>query len=230
MTGQGACQLRLFPLTGSTVLPGTFLPLNVFEERYRNLVADALAADRLVGMVQPRVPALDNFGPVGDSALRPDLYTIGGLGKITEWQREEDGRYLILLEGAGRFELLEELDMHRGYRRGQGRLLDEEGFTSHSARGIREALLRAVLDFGRQRDIALDEDVLATLPAWRLVNVLSVALPFEPAERQLLIETGDLAGRADVLISLLQMSGSQDDAHRTFDGDLTRPDHLARPN
>jgi Lon protease-like protein len=227
---RGAQQLGLFPLTGSAVLPGTFLPLNIFEERYRNLVADALAADRLIGMVQPRVPAGDNLGPVGDSSLRPELYRVGGIGKIAEWQREDDGRYLIVLEGMGRFELVEELDMHRGYRRARARRLDEENSAVPFDDGVREHLLEAVFDFGRTQDISLDEDVLAALPAWRLVNVLSVALPFEPAERQLLIETTGLAGRADVLIRLLDMSGSSAGLHRTLRGELERPDHQGRPN
>ena len=83
--------LPLFPLDGVVLLPGNFLPLNVFEQRYRNLVEDALAGERRIGMVQPR------RGDGGSSAAGEDagprLYTVGCAGRIARCERQPDGHY-----------------------------------------------------------------------------------------------------------------------------------------
>ena len=69
--------LPVFPLTGQLMLPGTFLPLNVFEPRYRNMVRDVMAGDRRIGMIQPSIPGLDNWGVPPLDLEDPDLYQIG---------------------------------------------------------------------------------------------------------------------------------------------------------
>ena len=77
-------QIRLFPLTGTLLLPGTFLPLNVFEPRYRELVADVMADDRRIGLIQPLTPAADNFGPSVVDPEQPPLYDVGCVGEVVE--------------------------------------------------------------------------------------------------------------------------------------------------
>jgi Lon protease-like protein len=208
-TSRRVSALPVFPLTGSLLLPGTFLPLNVFEQRYLNLVEDSLAGNRLVGMVQPYVPADDNSGPVPGAPERPRLYSVGCVGRIQSWRREADGRFLIVLEGESRFRALAELSLHRGYRRIQAKLLDEldveqladEGFDS-------DAILACALSYCQRFGIELDSDLLAALPGWRLVNALAAALPFRPEEKQLLLEADPRSERARVLVSLMEMAGS----------------------
>src|SRR5262245_16545128 len=94
--------LPVFPLTGSLLLPGNLLPLNVFEPRYRNMVADALAGEKQIGMIQPLVPRQDNWVDAAQQPDSPELYTVGCLGQIEEHEQQPDGRYLLLLRGVCR--------------------------------------------------------------------------------------------------------------------------------
>ena len=202
-----AAALPLFPLTGMLLLPGTFMPLNVFEQRYRNMVQDVLRGDRLIGMIQPLVPAADNFGPVGARSGEPDIYSVGCAGRIAEWERESDGRYLIVLEGERRFSVRNELTLHRGYRRVRARLLfDRDTDTGIDSR-VTAVLLGAALEYCRARRIGIDADVLGALPGSRLTNALAAALPFRPEEKQALLEAGGIEDRASILLQLFEMSG-----------------------
>ena len=92
-------RISIFPLPGAILLPGMQLPLHIFEPRYRALIGDALARDRLVGMVQPK-----GGGP------QPALFDVGCLGRIEDVEALEDGRYNIVLEGLQRFTIVRELD------------------------------------------------------------------------------------------------------------------------
>jgi len=210
-------RLPVFPLTGMLLLPGTYMPLNVFEQRYRNLVADVVEGDGLIGMIQPLRPAADNFGPQGDGSETPEIYQVGCAGEITEWQREPDGRYLIVLQGMRRFRILEELLLHRGYRRVRAHLLDEADEVGESDQDLIDRILPAALDYCRRYEIRVDEDVLAALPGWRLVNSLSAALPFRPEEKQALLESQTARSRGDVLLQLLQMSSGEAEVTRPFE-------------
>src|SRR5258707_12588199 len=86
--------LPIFPLTGSLFLPGNLLPLNIFEPRYRNLVADALEGERLVGMIQPLVPPLDNWVEAAQSTDDPESYSLGCIGRIDECEPPQGGPIL----------------------------------------------------------------------------------------------------------------------------------------
>ena len=106
--------LPLFPLPNVVLFPNVFLPLHIFEPRYREMVADALAGDRLIGMVLLR-PGWEH-----DYEGRPPVYPIGCSGVITHVERLADGRYNIVLRGLERFRIVEE-DHARRYRRAQRR-------------------------------------------------------------------------------------------------------------
>ena len=81
----------IFPLSGVLLLPRGCLPLNIFEERYLNMVSDALAADRMIGMIQPCNPR--------DGSGRPEVYRTGCAGRIVQFEETDDGRFLITLKG-----------------------------------------------------------------------------------------------------------------------------------
>ena len=103
-------RVRLFPLPNVVLFPSVFLPLHIFEARYREMVADAIAGDRMIGMVLLR-PGWEH-----DYEGRPPAYQIGSSGVITHFERLSDGRYNIILRGLERFRVLEE-DSSRIYRR-----------------------------------------------------------------------------------------------------------------
>src|ERR671919_828091 len=109
--------LPVFPLTGVLLLPGTILPLHIFEPRYRNMVEDALNGDKIFGMIQPFTPQQDNRPLPGAEKEAPDLYKIGCAGYIEKWEKFPDGRFFVQLRGVNRFRFEQELSLHRGYRR-----------------------------------------------------------------------------------------------------------------
>ncbi len=205
MRVENPADLPVFPLTGVLLLPGNYLPLNVFETRYRNLVEDVLERHRAIGMIQPRTPQPDPLGLA--TAARPDLYPVGCLGRIERCERQPDGRYHVVLKGVTRFRALEELAPRRGYRRVAA---DYEEFAADLAEpetGLDRARLLASVDgFSRDHGLEFDRDLLAALPATSLVNALSAALPFTPVERQALLEASSVAERQALLVSLMEMA------------------------
>lgn len=213
--GEMPVELPLFPLTGSLLLPGNWLPLNVFEPRYVEMVEDVMEGDGCIGMIQPVVPRQDNRpDPERPQPERPDLYQVGCAGRIARCEAQDDGRYLILLKGLSRFRVVEELPMEHPYRRVRA---DYAEFTSDLAEPEAlldpDPILAALREFARQRELEFDLQRLETLPGVTLLNGLSVALPFSPGEKQALLEAPDLGERRDLLLSLMGMGFTGDDEH-----------------
>ena len=92
--------IPLFPLAGALLLPFSQRPLNIFEPRYIQMVDDALAGNRLIGLIQPEDASEES--PRG----RAPLQQIGTVGRLTHWEEHGDGKYFIILEGVSRFELV----------------------------------------------------------------------------------------------------------------------------
>ena len=198
--------LPVFPLTGMLLLPGMRLPLHVFEPRYRNMVEDALSADKHIGMIQPMVPRQDNSPDPRVPLDQPELYPVGCVGEIEEYRKLEDGRYLLTLVGVSRFRFSEELPLLRGYRRV---LADYRGYQADDAEALEaldnRALLEALKAYGDQYSVAFDVNRLNGLPSALLVNGLAMSLPFRPAEKQALLEALTLADRQKLVLSLMGM-------------------------
>jgi hypothetical protein len=198
--------IPVFPLTGSLLLPGTLLPLNVFEPRYRNMVADALESERHIGMIQPFVPQQDNWPALEPPAESPELYTVGCAGRIERSEAQPDGRYEIVLRGICRFRIREELPCSRGYRRVAADYGDFGADVAEPAAVLDPArLLSAVHRFGTAHGFEFDFDLLAALPGISLLNGLAVALPFRPEEKQALLEAPGPAEREELLLALKGM-------------------------
>ncbi|HEX2252121.1 MAG TPA: LON peptidase substrate-binding domain-containing protein [Thermoanaerobaculia bacterium] len=201
--------LPLFPLTGSLLLPGNWMPLNVFEPRYRTLVEDLLESDApYLGMIQPVLPRNDNFGPdpMFVDLDDPPLYQVGCAGQIARCEQQDDGRYMVLLRGVCRFRVREELEAPRGYRQVRvgygefaGDLVEPEALIDP------DPILAALREFARQHDLEFDLARLETLPGVSLLNGLAVALPFSPGEKQALLEAEGPGGRRELLLHLMGM-------------------------
>jgi uncharacterized protein len=191
--------LPLFPLPNVVLFPNVFLPLHIFEPRYREMVADAIAGDRMIGMVLLR-PGWER-----DYEGRPAVYPIGASGVITHFERLSDGRYNIILRGLERFRILEE-DTSCRYRRAtveqlsEGKLAGEDRVIIRRQRAKLEALLApAVAKAGADvinASAMADED---------LINALAQYLDLEPLEKQALLERNCLRSRAESLVELLEM-------------------------
>lgn len=200
-------RLPVFPLTGSLLLPGNFLPLNVYERRYRNLIEDIEHYDRCLGMVQPFEPRQDNWAvPEEDEPVKPRLYDIGCVGRLDRCERQTDGRFLVVLRGLCRFRIQRELDPERGYRLVEADLGSFVEDLEEVHRHLSPARLLAALErFSEEHDLEFDFDMLRALPGVSLVNGLATALPFSPAEKQALLEASDASEREQLLLTLLDM-------------------------
>ncbi|MFT4954642.1 MAG: Lon protease-like protein [Brevundimonas sp.] len=194
--------IPVFPLAGAIVLPRGQLPLNIFEPRYLNMIDDAMAGDRLIGMLQP------SGGPDALPALSP----VGCAGRITSFAETSDGRYLITLTGVARFRVLAELPAQTPYR--QTRVDFDPFALDLKAPGENEEfdrgdLLAALQGYLSPRGLDIDWDAARDAPPEALVNSLSMALPFEPAEKQALIEALTLSDRFDTLTALLRIDAAE---------------------
>jgi Lon protease-like protein len=198
--------IPVFPLTGSLLLPGNLLPLNVFEPRYRNMVADALEGERHIGMIQPLTPRQDNWVGEAQQSENPELYKVGCVGRIDECEPQADGRYLVLLKGVSRFRVREELPLQRGYRRAAVDYSEFTGDLGEPGIVMNPGRILAVLrSFGEKNNLELDFDLLGSVPGISLLNGLSVALPFRPAEKQALLEADGAMEREELLLTLMGM-------------------------
>ena len=195
----------VFPLDGALLLPHATLPLNIFEPRYLNMIDDALASDRLIGMVQT---------VAGGSRERPHLAKVGCVGKITSFAETPDGRYMISLTGLCRFGLGQELLVQTPYRQVRADfesfnddlkpLEEDDGFD-------RVVFLRALKNYLDHRSLDLDWEAARDAPCEALVNSLSMALPFDKAEKQALLEAKSTSDRRAALIALLEIDAAEDD-------------------
>ena len=209
--------LPVFPLTGSLLLPGNYLPLNVFEPRYRNMVADAMAGERTIGMIQPRLPdPADQLGSWGEQP-DPELYAVGCAGRLARCEPQPDGRYHVVLQGVMRFRVRGELPLHRGYRQVEADYAEFAGDLEEAAVELETgALLSAVRTFSRAHGLELDFTLLGGLPGITLLNGLAAALPFGAAEKQALLEAADPDERRELLLTLLQMGVPRGAARERF--------------
>lgn len=204
--------LPVFPLTGVLLLPGTVLPLHVFEPRYRAMVEDALSSDRVFGMIQPFAPQQDNRPLPGAEDQRPELYSIGCAGHIEKWEKFPDGRFFLQLRGVNRFRFGEEFSLHRGYRRVKADYQSFPDATLHESwRCSRPAILQALASYGQAHGLQVKPEQAERFTDLELVNLLSVSLPFDPAEKQALLEAATLKDRETVLVNLLRLGSGPAD-------------------
>jgi Lon protease-like protein len=199
--------LPVFPLTGVMMLPGTVLPLHIFEPRYRAMIEDVLESDKMFGMIQPYVPQDDNRGPQpGAAAGAPDLYKVGCAGYIEKSEKLQDGRFFVQLKGVNRFRFAEELPLRRGYRRVKA-LYDEfpDAAIAQDWHCARAAVLEALAVYGKAHGMQVNPDQAERFSDLELVNLLGVSLPFHPAEKQALLEAPTLKDRENMLVNLLHL-------------------------
>jgi len=200
-------EFAVFPLTGALLLPRGKLPLNIFEPRYLAMTEDSLAEGRMFAMIQPDPNAPE--GPDG-----PGLYPIGCLGRLSSFSETDDGRFLITLNGLIRFNVAAELPMRRGYRRIRAdfsRYLDDLHDISQPIGVEREAVLSALRAYFARRSVDANWDAIRRMPDDALVVTLSMVCPFEPAEKQALLEAATEQDRAATLLALLQMGAAGPD-------------------
>jgi Lon protease-like protein len=187
-------RVPVFPLAGALLFPRSQLPLHIFEPRYRAMVRDALASDRLIAMVQPK-----------DEDEPPALFEVGCLGRIDTCDELEDGRFNIVLEGLSRFRIAREAAVDTLYRQVDA---DRSCFSEEE-----DAVLAMIQRAEVEREARRYADALGYMVEWdsvsrlddeMLVNGIAQIAPLDVGSKQALLEAIGLADRADLLVQFMQ--------------------------
>ena len=188
-------EIPIFPLQ-ALLLPRGQLPLNIFEPRYMQMIDDALATHRVIGMIQPHV-----------SEPPPALEHVGCAGRITQLAETGDGRYVIALTGVARFKLGPEKGVARPYQ------VSEVDFSAYAldfdpepdiTQVDRAGVVRALREFAEANELGIDWKSVEKAETESLVNALSMMSPYGAKEKQALLEAYDVKSRADMLIAITE--------------------------
>ncbi|QIE41111.1 LON peptidase substrate-binding domain-containing protein [Meridianimarinicoccus aquatilis] len=193
--------IPVFPLPGALLLPRARLPLHIFEPRYLAMLDDALKTEhRLIGMVQPRaVP--------GSDATR--LHGIGCAGRVTGFSETEDGRYMITLAGKSRYRVTREVSGFAPYLKADVSWAGFErdlGGVEADAAFDRESFMDLLSRFFEARNLSTDWESLKDAEDELLINSLSMLCPFEPEDKQALLEAPSLTTRRETLVTLIEFA------------------------
>ena len=190
--------IPIFPLSNFIFFPKTTVPLNIFEERYLNMIDDTMKKkDRLIGMIQPQ----------NNQTSSKNLYEVGCVGKITSFNETDDGRYLIALSGVNRFKIIKEIESDKLYRECKISYNDfyrdqEENEEKISFKDL-EPLFRKLKNYFSKQGLVINWKELEKQDLEFSLNTLSMAAPFSLEEKQALIESQNLRSRQKIIENIL---------------------------
>jgi len=192
-------EIAVFPLSNAVFFPRTILPLNIFEERYVQLINDCMKGDRLFGMVQPKLKKKNT-----------EVYSIGCLGKIISFNEVADKRFIISLSGLIRYKILKELSSEKLYRQFQVDYSDfsEDLTTVNDKKEKKDSitLLNKIKIFLKKKGILIDYDKLKQLDLDQLIHTTCMISPFSVEEKQKLIETIKISDKISVLEEIIKFN------------------------
>lgn len=199
--------IPVFPLESVLLLPRGHLPLNIFEPRYVAMLDHALSTERLIGMAQPALPGSAQITTARTG--EPDLCTVGCVGRITSYQENGDGTYLVGLTGIARFDSLREMPSLSPFRLCQISTerfsADFETDTDDENTVDRSELLKTFRSYLDANNLETDWEGVEQARTETLVNALSIMAPYGSAEKQALLEADSLKIRADTLIAMTEI-------------------------
>ena len=191
-------RIPLFPLAGALLFPRSQLPLHIFEPRYRAMISDAAAGTARIGMIQPQ-------GHDSGEIEHPPLYRVGCVGEIVGLEELGDGRFNIVVHGSTRFRLIAEADVGTDYRQAD---VDPNAFDDSEPDPLglaqRAEVEREARRLGNAMGLTVDWEAVNRLDDEMLVNAIAQVAPFDLGAKQALLEEQTLAGRADLLVQLMQ--------------------------
>ena len=183
-------KIPVFPLSNFIVFPNTTVPLNIFEPRYLKMTEDAIASNRLIGMIQPK--------KIGDSK-NPDLFDVGCICKIVSFNETEDGRYIIILKGLNRFKKINEIENKKIYRELNVDynlyINDKNSEKEYFEFSKIEKILEELKLLFKKRGYEINWKDLEGQSVYQTLSALSMASPFSILEKQILLETKNLEER-----------------------------------
>ena len=193
-------KIAVFPLSNAIFFPRTILPLNIFEDRYIQLVNDCMKENRMFGMVQPK----------NKSGISPEVYNIGCLGKITSFSETGDKRFIITLSGIIRFRIQSEIKKEKLYRNFEVDysefLSDLEEKENQNFNYDKKDLLNKIKNFFQKINYPIDYEELAELNLDQLASTVSMISPFSIEEKQKLIETINIKDKIKALDEIINFN------------------------
>ena len=191
-------KLAVFPLSNFIIFPETTVPLNIFEPRYIEMINDSMNDSKMIGMIQPKKNTKDST---------PELYKIGCMGKITSFKESKDGRYLIVLSGLSRFEIIEEVENNKLYRECKISFNEFKSDVDDEKEEINSSNIKLIFNniqkLFEKKGYILNWKEIEKQNIEQIINALSMASPFSLEEKQALLETKNLNLRKNKLEEIL---------------------------
>ena len=184
-------ELPIFPLNGAVLFPDTNLPLNIFEKRYLEMIDYALARDRCIGMIQ--------------TDTNNQLYNIGCVGKINNFNETNDGRYLISLQGTNCFKVVKELEASFDFRLVIADTLKQTDENYIFSENKKISLLEKYKDYIKAKKINLNLDEIENIEFDQIIKFIAMVSPFKNIDKQALLETDSLEDFYNKLKSIIEL-------------------------
>ena len=193
--------ISVFPLSNFIMFPNTTVPLNIFEPRYIDMINDSMKAERLIGMIQP------NYKD-DKKNIKPDLYQVGCLGKIINFQETKNGNFLIELKGLTRFKILEEIKTNNKYRSFKVNFDEFHADLNNSKENIKfsdlELIFKDLKSLFEKKGFIINWKALEKQSLDETINALAMASPFTLEEKQILLEAPNLDLRKNKISEILR--------------------------
>ena len=193
--------VSVFPLSNFIMFPNTTVPLNIFEPRYIDMINDSMKAERLIGMIQP------NYKD-DKKNIKPDLYQVGCLGKIINFQETKNGNFLIELKGLTRFKILEEIKTNNKYRSFKVNFDEFHTDLNNSKENIKfsdlELIFKDLKSLFEKKGFIINWKALEKQSLDETINALAMASPFTLEEKQILLEAPNLDLRKNKISEILK--------------------------
>ena len=193
--------VSVFPLSNFIMFPNTTVPLNIFEPRYIDMINDSMKAERLIGMIQP------NYKD-DKKSIKPDLYQVGCLGKIINFQETKNGNFLIELKGLTRFKILEEIKTNNKYRSFKVNFDEFHADLNNSKENIKfsdlELIFKDLKSLFEKKGFIINWKALEKQSLDETINALAMASPFTLEEKQILLEAPNLDLRKNKISEILK--------------------------
>jgi len=203
--------LPVFPLSNFIFFPNTSAPLNIFEPRYIQMIDDSIKSNRMIGMAQPK--GISNI-------KKPELFKVGCLGKISSFNETDDGRYVIVLNGVSRFNIVEEIDRGKLYREFK---INFQEFENDNNKGKLEVnfsdfslIFKNLKKIFEKQGYIINWDELEKQSLDQTINTLSMASPFTKEEKQMLLEAKDLKSRKQKFEEIIKLYISDNFSNKTL--------------
>ena len=189
-------KISVFPLSNFIIFPNTSVPLNIFEPRYIKMIDDSMKSNGIIGVVQPR-----------NKKEIPELYSTGCVGRITNFNETDDGRYLIIIRGISRFKILSEIDNDKPYRECEVNFDEYSKDIIENYNEIKfsdlELIFKNLKSLFKKKGYIINWKDLEKQSLDQTINTLAMASPFSLEEKQILLETIDINNRKTELEKIL---------------------------